>query len=180
VSKLDYKRGRFNADWETDKILGALEGFQVIDGDWADYYRFDPDRSEIHDVYDEPTGAGLIYQPPIRLQAIHITHVDGANEDSENGFYFNDDAFLTVAFDKVLQAGMDYSDIMTGNYLKDRVQYDRKIFRVTQISIRGQMQRRDIIVSIAVTQCKPDELVNDTQFAAWAPGGAYTTNGGTQ
>jgi hypothetical protein len=180
MSKLDYKRGRFNADYETDKILGALDGFQTVDGDWADYYRFDSEHSEISAVYDEPAGNGLLYYPPVRVQAIHITHVDGANENSENGFYFNDDAFLTVAFDKVLQSGMDYADIMTGNYLKDRVQYDRKIFRVTQISIRGQMQRRDIIVSIAVTQCKPDELVMDTQFADWAPGGAYTLWGGTQ
>lgn len=179
MSKLDFKRGRWNADYETDQILSALDGFQAVDGDWADYYRFNPDLSDISDVYDEPAGNGLIYYPPVRIQAIHITHVDGANENSENGFYYNDDAFLTVAFDKVLQSGMDYADIMTGNYLKDVVQYDRKIFRVTQISVRGQMQRRDIIVSIAVTQVKPDE-VSSQMFYNWAVDGAYTLWGGTQ
>ncbi len=177
MSRLDYKRGKFNSDYETDKILGALSGWQVVDGDWCDYYRFDPYHSEIHDVYDEPAGNGLIYFPPFRIQTLHITHVEGANEDSEYGFYYNDDAELIVAFDKLLQAGMDYADIMTGNYLKDRIVYDRKVFRVQQMSIRGQIQRRDIIVSISTTQCKPDELVMDTQFAQWAPGGAYTTNG---
>jgi hypothetical protein len=177
VGRLDYKRGRFNPDYETDKILGALEGWQSVDGDWADYFRFDPVRSEIDEVYDEPTGNGLVYLPPVRIQAMHVEHVEGSNEDSENGFYYNDDAALIVAFDKVLQAGMDYSDIMTGNYLKDRVVYDRKVFRVRQISIRGQMQRRDIIVAISATQVKPDEMVWDTQFADWAPDGPYTTNG---
>lgn len=174
---MDYKRGRFNPDYETDKILGALAGWQTVDGDWADYYRFDSVNSQMDDVYDEPTGRGLAYLQPVRMQALHVEHVEGANEDSENGFYYNDDAALIVAFDKVLQAGMEYADIMTGNYLKDRLVYDRKIFRVRQISIRGQMQRRDIIVAISTTQVKPDELVWDAQFAQWAPDGAYTTNG---
>ena len=176
-SRLDHKRGRFNADFETDKILGAMAGWQSVDGDWADYYRFDSAKSLMDDVYDEPTGNGLVYAPPVRLQCMHIEHVEGANEDSENGFYYNDDAALILAFDKMLQAGMDYADIMTGNYLKDRVVYDRKVFRVRQISVRGQMQRRDIVVAISTTQVKPDEMVWDAQFAEWAPDGAYTTNG---
>lgn len=136
--------------------------------------------SQIDDIYDEPVGQGLVYNPPVRIQAQHVEHVEGANENSENGFYYNDDAALIVSFDKVLQAGMDYEDIQTGNYLKDRVVYDRKVFRVVQISIRGQMQRRDIIVAIATTQVKPDELVMDTQFADWSVDGAYSLVGGTQ
>lgn len=177
MSRLDGKRGRFNPDYETDKILGAMDAWQAVDGDWADYYRFDEANSEMDDVYDEPTGNGLVYLSAQRIQSMHIEHVEGANEDSENGFYYNDDAALIVSFSKVLQAGMDYADIMTGNYMKDRVVYDRKVFRVRQISIRGQMQRRDIVVAISTTQVKPDELVWDSQFADWAPGGAFTTNG---
>lgn len=177
MSRMDYKRGRFNPDYETDKILGAMAGWQAVDGDFADYYRFDPANSQMDSVYDEPTGNGLVFQAPVRLQVMHAEHVEGANEDSENGFYYNDDAAFILAFDKMLQAGMDYADIMTGNYIKDRVVYDRKVFRVRQISIRGQMQKRDIVVAISTTQVKPDELVWDTQFAQWAPGGAFTTNG---
>jgi hypothetical protein len=166
--------------YETNDIFNALAGWQSVDGDWADYYRFNPGLSDIDPIYDEPVGNGLVYNPPVRIQAQHIEHVEGANENSENGFYFNDDAALIVAFDKVLQAGMDYEDIKTGKYLKDRVVYDRKVFRVVQISIRGQMQRRDIIVAISTTQVKPDELVNDTIFKEWSPGGLYTLQGGTQ
>lgn len=180
MSRLDHKRGRYNPDFETDQIFNALAGWQEVDGDWADYYRFNAGLSQIDEVYDEPVGQGLVYYPPVRIQAQHIEHVEGSNENSEYGFYYNDDAALICAFDKVLQAGMDYADISTGNYLKDRVVYDRKVFRVIQISIRGQMQRRDIIVGIACTQVKPDELVMDAQFANWAPGGPFTLQGGTQ
>src|SRR5262249_28796608 len=121
MSRMDYKRGRFNPDKETDSILQALRGWQVVDGDWADYFRFDPVRSEIDDVYDEPAGQGLAYKPPVRIEVLHAEHVEGANEDSGYGFYYNDDAAFIMAFDKALQAGLTYLDIQTGDYLKDRI-----------------------------------------------------------
>lgn len=180
MSKLDYKRGRYNPDSETDQIFQAMRGWQSVDGDWVNYYRFDEAHSEIHPVYDEPTGAGLQYLAPVRIEALHVDHVEGANENGDRGFYFNDDVQVVVPFDLFIQAGMSMADINTGNYLKDRVVYDRKVFRISTISIRGQMQQRDIIAGISGTQLKPDELVWDQVFADWAPGGAYTLQGGTQ
>lgn len=180
MSRIDYKRGRFNPDQETDAIFGAMRGWQSVDGDWVNYFRFDEAHSEIHPIYDEPTGGGLMWLAPVRVEALHVTHVQGANEDSDRGFYYNDDLDVTVPFDLFIQAGMSMADIDTGNYLKDRVVYDRKVFRIKSISIRGQMQQRDIIVGITGTQLKPDELVWDQQFAQWAPGGAMTLQGGTQ
>lgn len=180
MSRIDYKRGRFNPDSETDAIFEAMKGWQSVDGDWVNYYRFDEAHSEIHPVYDEPTGNGLIYLPPVRVEALHVEHVEGGNENSDRGFYYNDDLDISVPFNLFIQAGMSMADINTGNYLKDRVVYDRKVFRIQTISIRGQMQQRDIVVGITGTQLKPDELVMDSQFAQWAPGGAFTIQGGTQ
>jgi hypothetical protein len=180
MSRMDYKRGRFNPDFETDQIFEGMRGWQSIDGDWVNYYRFDEAQSEIHPIYDEPTGDGLKWIAPVRVEALHVTHVEGGNEDSDRGFYYNDDLDVVVPFDLFIQAGMEMADINTGNYLKDRIVYDRKVFRIKTIAIRGQMQQRDIIVGITGTQLKPDELVWDTQFADWAPGGAFTLQGGTQ
>lgn len=180
MSRVDYKRGRFNPDSETDALFQAMRGWQSADGDWVAYYRFDEAHSEIDPVYDEPTGQGLRWMEPVRVEALHVTHVEGENENSDRGFYYNDTLAVTVPFDLFIQAGMSKADIDTGNYLKDRVMYDRKIFRITTISILGQMQQRDIIVGISGTQLKPDELVWDQAFAEWAPGGAFTLYGGTQ
>jgi hypothetical protein len=36
------------------------------------------------------------------------------------------------------------------------------------VQVLGQIQQRDIIVAIDATQVKPDELVNDIQFAQYA------------
>lgn len=180
MSRVDYKRGRFNPDFETDQLFQGLRGWQSVDGDWVNYYRFDEAHSEIHPVYDEPVGQGLRWLPPVRVEALHVEHVEGGNEDSDRGFYFNDDLSVTVPYDLFIQAGMAKADIDTGNYLKDRVGYDRKIFRVKSIAIRGQMQQRDTIVGISGTQLKPDELTWDPQFINWAPGGPNTIQGGTQ
>lgn len=180
MSRMDFKRGRWNPDLETDEIFQAMRGWQSVDGDWVNYFRFDEAHSQIDPVYDEPIGNGLVYLPPVRIEALHVEHVEGANENSDRGFYFNDELDVTVPFDLFIQAGMTKADIDTGNYLKDRVVYDRKVFHIRTIAIRGQMQQRDTVVGITGAQLKPDELVMDKQFAQWAPGGAFTIQGGTQ
>lgn len=180
MSRLDYKRGRWNPASETDQMFAAMRGWQSVSGDWVSYYRFDEAHSEIHEIYDEPIGSGLVYLPPVRVEALHVTHVEGGNEDSDRGFYFNDDLDVVVPFDLFVQAGMSRADINTGNYLKDRILYDRKVFRIKSMSIRGQIEQQDTIAAITGVQLKPDELVMDSQFADWAPGGPYTLQGGTQ
>jgi len=171
MARVDHKRGRLNTDQATDKILTAMRGYAENQGDWLTYYRFDPLSTVMDDVYDEAIGAGQVYLSPVRMQCLHVTHVEGANENSDRGFYYNDDLDARIGFDLFLQAGMTLADIATGNYLKDRVLYDRKLFRITQLAIEGQVQQRDMIVGLSATQLKPDELVNDTQFAAWSLGG---------
>jgi hypothetical protein len=172
MARVDHKRGRLNTDQATDKILSAMRGYAENQGDWITYYRFDELSTIVDDVYDEAVGNGLIFHPPVRMQCLHVTHVEGGNENSDRGFYYNDDLDARIGFDLFLQAGMTLADIATGNYLKDRVLYDRKLFRVTQLAVEGQVQQRDMIVGLSATQLKPDELVNDVQFAVWSLGGA--------
>ena len=179
MARIDSKRGRFNNDQATDSILQGMRGYAENNGDWLAYYRFDPLASVMDDVYDEPaTGSGgLKYKPLVRVECLHVTHIEGGNENSDLGFYYNDDLDASIAFDLFLQAGMSMADIETGNYLKDRVVYDRKLFAVTQLAVEGQIQQRDIVIGLSATQIKPDELVNDVQFAAWSLGGANDIQG---
>ena len=120
MARVDSKRGRFNNDQATDNILQGMRGYAENNGDWLTYFRYDDLATVSDDVYDEAVGNGLIYKRPLRLQCLHITHVEGGNEDSDLGFYYNDDLDATIAFDLFLQAGMSMADIQTGNYLKDR------------------------------------------------------------
>jgi hypothetical protein len=177
MARIDRKRGRINVDQSTDKMFQAMRGYAEVNGDWLTYFRYDDARTVSDDVYDEATGNGLIFKPPVRFQCLHVTHVEGGNEDSDRGFYYNDDLDATIAFDLFLQAGMEMADIQTGNYIKDRVLYDRKLFAVKQLAVQGQVQQRDIIVGLSATQLKPDELVNDVMFADWSLGGQNDVQG---
>lgn len=168
MSRLDWKRGRFSADLETDRIFKGLRGWRDVNGDWLNYYRFDSAATQLDPIYGEAIGTGRMYKSPVRMPCLHVTHLRGANENGTAGFYTNDDLDATIAFDLFLQMGMSYADIDTQNYLKDRVLYDTKVFRVTNIAVRGQIQERDIIVGLTATQCKPDELVDDQQFKQWS------------
>jgi hypothetical protein len=168
MSRMDFKQGRFSADQETDRMFRGMRGWRDVNGDWMDYYRFDADATQVHPVYGEVIGQGRIYKPPVRMPCLHVTHLRGANENGTAGFYTSDDLDATIPFDLFLQMGMNYADIDTQNYLKDRVLYDTKVFRVTNIAVRGQIQERDVIVGVTAAQCKPDELVDDATFAQWS------------
>lgn len=169
MSRLDWKRGRFDSDFETQEIHRGLRGYQNAQaGDEIAYYRFDRANSEMDDVYDEGFGEGKVYHPPVDLQVLHVTHDEGENQDTDKGFYFNDSLYITASFDQLYRAGLTFQDIQHDGYLKDRIQYDGRIFRVQQIHILGQIEKRDIVVSIEATQVKPDELVNDPMFAEFS------------
>src|SRR5262249_5290952 len=124
-------------------------------------------QNTVVSFYGESVG-GRLYLPPVRVPCLHVTHMEGANDNANYGFYTNDDLDAIIAFDLFIQMGMTYADINNQGYLKDRVVYDRKVFRVTQLAIRGQIQQRDTIVGLTATQCKDDELVDDPQFKQWS------------
>lgn len=166
MGRLDWKRGRFNTDtWETKEINGALRGYQSTQVyDEVEYYRFSHRLSEMGDIYDEGVGVGKVFRLPVTVPVLHVNHEEGVNENTDEGFYFNDDLYVTASFDQLYRTGLVFQDIHTQKYLKDRIVYDTRVFRVTNMSILGQVRERDVIVAIRATQVKPDELVNDPQF----------------
>lgn len=168
MGRLDHKRGRFHADFETNEIQDALEGHHRQVGDTVSWYRFDRDDSEMNDIYDEGDGVGKVYNGPYTVPILHVTREEGLNQDTDIGFYYNDDVHMTASFAQLVAVGFTKMDIEHQTYLKDRVVYDGRVFRVTRIEVLGQIQRRDIVVGIDLTQVKPDELVNDQQFARYA------------
>jgi len=160
--------GVFSPDLETNEIEDGLRGYQDGYGDSVEYYRFLPESSTIHDIYDEGTNGGRSYNGPINLPCLQVIHEEAGNEDTDIGFYYSDDLHITLPFQTFRRAGFPNPDLTTSDYLRDRIVYDGKVFRVMKINVLGQIQRRDVIVSIEATQVKGDELVNDIQFAQYS------------
>jgi hypothetical protein len=168
MARSDAKKGRFNADSETTRIFHGISGYQNIYGDYLSYFRLSRGLSDTDPVYGEATGGGRVYTGPYRIPATHVTHIEGQNEYGDKGFYYSDSLSAQISFSSFIACGMTFADIETGNYLNDRVVYDRKLFRVTDLAIRGQIQERDIMVGLDAQQLKPGEVADDPQFAAYA------------
>lgn len=168
MSRLDWKRGRFSMDLETNEIEGALRGRQDQTGDEVHYYRFLEADSEMDDLYDEGSGAGRVFAGPIPVPVMHATHEEGPAEQRREGFYYNDNLHVTAGYVMLRRIGLTDMDINTQSYLKDRIVYDGRVFRVLKIEVLGQIQRRDVIVSLDATQMRADEFTGDPQFDSFA------------
>jgi hypothetical protein len=168
MSRLDNKRGRWTSDVETDQIYIAMRGWQGVAGDWIDYYKFNAPATSIDNIYDEAIAPGRQYETRVRIPVLHATIIAGENENTDMGFYFNDTLVIICAFDQFTKTGMDYADILQGDYLKDRIYYNQKVFKVLSMNPSGKIQQRPTMIRIEATQLKPDELVSDTQYAPWS------------
>ena len=168
MARVDWKKGRFNSDSETDRMYKRMRGWRDVRGDWLDYYHLNEAGTSVDPIYDEATAPGRVYFPRVRVPVLHVTVQYGDNENTDMGFYFNNTLEALCAFDQFTGVGMDYADVKDGNYLKDRIYYKHEIYRVTQIVPKGQIQERPTLISISATQLKPDELADDALFAQWS------------
>jgi hypothetical protein len=168
MGRLDHGSGRFDADYEINDISQALRGWQSEFGDNVLYYRYWGEQSQVHNIWDEATGVGRVWHPPHEVEVLHVTHVEGGNQDRAEGQYYNDEIYVTASVEQLQRLGMTELDLQYQTFLRDRLVYNFRVFRVTRIQVMGQIQKRDVIVSIEGTQVKPDEMLNDRGFEAFA------------
>jgi hypothetical protein len=167
MSRLDRKRGRFDAVYETGLAADAMLDHQDVYGDWADYYRYSREESTFHPIYDEPASGGRVFHGPIRVPVIRLIREEGNPDREPGGLYWTDSLHVTVPVAGLELAGLEAIDVKHGQYVRDRLVYDDRVYRVTRISVLGQIRRRDLVAGIDAIQLKPEDLVGDTQFAKW-------------
>lgn len=167
MSRISWHTGRFNANYETADIYKGLRGWQREVGDYADYYRFEYEQSHTHPVYGEADSPnGRVYFGPISIPALHVVHTESAISEMPEGFETTlDRVHVTASFDMLKRTGLTKLDIQTSNFLKDRIVYDNMPFRIQNIQVLGQIQRKDIIVTFDGVQLKEEDMINDRQFA---------------
>ncbi len=171
MSRIGWGAGRFNVDFETQEIYKGLRDWQRQTGDQAEYFRFAYDQSNKDPVYGEAAPPnGRVYFGPLLIPALHVVHTESAVEEIPEGFTYHDKVHVTCSFDMLKRTGLSRLDLETQNYLKDRIVYDGKVFRVYNVQILGQIQQKDIIVTFDGTQLRPEDMASDSQFAQYAEG----------
>ncbi|MFE4527110.1 hypothetical protein ACFRMO_07915 [Streptomyces anulatus] len=120
----------------------------------------------MHDVYDEATGVGRVFYGKWQIPALHVTHVESANEiPGDAGLYITDTLRVVLEFDQLTKFGLTEMDVKHGQFQRDRIAYDNALYAVQRVTVLGQIRRRDVVVVIEAQQIKSDELVNDPVFA---------------
>ncbi|MFE9834031.1 hypothetical protein ACFYP4_02610 [Streptomyces sp. NPDC005551] len=168
MGRADWKRGRWSPEVETQAIADGLRGYQPQFGDEIAYFRYDFAHSVKHNVYDEAAGPGRAFKGPVAVPALSVVHSFGGDTLEETGFYTNDEIEVVCGFRQLGRTGLSHADLRNERYLRDRLAYDGKLFRVLAMSIRGQIVRSDVVATIRATQLKPDEISNDVLFAQYA------------
>ncbi|WP_156178996.1 hypothetical protein [Saccharothrix sp. ST-888] len=116
-------------------------------------------------MYDEGAGAGKAFYGAWQVPALHVDHNEAANlEPRDSGLYIMDSLTVLCEFDQLTRVGLTEVDLKHGVFQRDRITYDNIVFGVKHVDIRGQIRRRDIIVTISAEQIMNDELVNDPIF----------------
>ncbi|WP_188187620.1 hypothetical protein [Nonomuraea sp. SYSU D8015] len=170
MSRLDRKRGRFDHVYEGGLADDAMVDHQDVWGDWAEYYRYSRTESAYHPVYDEPSSGGRVFTGPIRIPVIRLIREEGNPDRMQGGLYWTDSLHVTVPVAGLELAGLAAMDVKHGQYVRDRLVYDDRVYRVTRISVLGQIRRHDLVAGIDAIQLKPEDLRGDAQFSKW-----YTT-----
>lgn len=168
MGRLDWKRGRWSAGVETEQIADGLRGYQPAFGDQVLYFRYDYKASLRHSVYDEAVSTGRRFSGPVELPVLDVVHTMGEVEQVDEGFYTVDTLRVSSGFRQISRTGLTHADLLNGAYLRDRIAYDGRLFRVLEMRVLGQIQRADVSVEVKATQLKPDEIVMDPQFRQYA------------
>ncbi|MFD6934644.1 hypothetical protein ACFWAP_00615 [Streptomyces goshikiensis] len=169
MSRADWKRGRFSVVEETERLDQGLRAWQRHAGDVVAWWRFSHSRSVSHDIYDEGDEGGLAYDGPWQVPVLHATHIEAGDEQNDRGFYTTDSLEVSAAFRQITRVGLSQADVHNARYLRDRIAYDGRLFRIEQMSILGQIQRQDVIVAITAVEVKPDEVTADSVFRQYIP-----------
>jgi hypothetical protein len=162
--------GRFSSDWETNEITDAISkdltepvGSEVL------WHVFDSAATTIDPIYDvgADDGVGRRWKSPILIPVIRSVIKHGTVEHSHEGFYQSDALHITIAKD-VLTSKLPSILTNPDPLNRDRIIWQGQVYRPMLSQLRGIVLERYTIVSLDCRQIMPEEMVNDSQFQAYA------------
>lgn len=164
------QKGRFDTQFEMGSIhRGISEDLGRSVGQTVEWYRFDPDASEVDEVYSvgSDTGGRKWKFPPIILPTVSCWILQDQVVQNERGYYNSDTLVLSVnvkEIDELLPGLRSNPD----PYYKDRIVYNGEVFTPTRLYLRGNVLNDWTMFTINADQVKDDQLVNDEQFSDYS------------
>ena len=168
--------GRFSTDFELNEIADGITADSTnpkgTTGQWWAYNAAASVKDPIYDV--EPLGAGRVWTGPATLNIISAKITQGTSAVNDRGFYNADSLHITLNIDDLRLASPTLfnarGEVKTSLDIanKYRLVWQNQVYRPVRTQQHGQIAERHTIISLDLIQLMPDELVNDSQFLAYA------------
>lgn len=162
--------GRFSPDFESNALSeGINQDLQRFSGTYAEWWVFDPEETEVDDLYDvgSTDGGGRRWKGPFKLPVIRAIIQQGSVPLSERGFYNGDLLHLTLNatdVERIRPGVVGNPDLQN----RGRIVWLGEVFRPMRVQQAGIVSGRFHLVVADCIQVLNDELVNDPQFARYA------------
>lgn len=166
-------RGRFfSTRYDTKRMQVDMQAYQEQMGQLVQWWFFDLGTSTYDETYGEPDlYGGRRYKGPTEIPVMSAVRIPGDRRRSDSGLYTVDTLEVRMSYEQARKAGLGPDvDVTTTPHLNDRIGYEGRIFELRDILVSGQYDPTQtyLVMLVTATQLRPDELVMDTDFAAYA------------
>lgn len=154
--------GRFDPEFEVKSIRsGITQDLQRPVGQHVTWFLFDASQTTVDPIYDvgAQTG-GRVWVDPFELPVVNAYVFQNEIYQNDRGFYAVDTLRLFVNYDDVIRF-IPTLDSDPDRHIKDRAIFRGQIYAANRIFPRGQVNYDYMVLTVDLTQVKPDEQVND-------------------
>jgi hypothetical protein len=154
--------GRFDQELEVKSIRhGITQDLEVPTGQKVYWYFYSSASTTVDHIYDVGASTGgRVWKKPLELPVVNAYVFQNEIYQNDRGFYAVDTLRLFINYDDVTAYIPDLTD-NPDQHIKDRVMFRGQYYVPNRIFPRGQVQMEYVVLSVDLTQVKPEEMVND-------------------
>jgi hypothetical protein len=161
----------FDPRFTQENIDDGIEAQQQETGVLVDWWFYDEKATIVDPTFDEGADTGgRRWTGPFPMPVLQASRTEGEPVESDLGFYTIDLVTLVLGYRQAANSGLLPAVDVTNQHLRDRFVFDSRVWSPTSIQARnllgGGGTRSTVIVRAA--QVKPDEMINDPDFQAFA------------
>jgi len=140
---------------------GITQDLQAPVGQDVLWRVFDPVSTQTDEIYDvgAPTG-GRVFLAPITVPVINAYVFQNELFQNDRGFYTVDTLRLFINFDDIIRF-LPSLDASPDQHLVDRIDFRNQMYTPNRIFPKGQVNMDYTMLTVDLTQVKPEEQVND-------------------
>jgi hypothetical protein len=161
--------GRFDKDFELNDVKnGIVSELQNSVGTTVQWWLYDSADTQVDPIYDVGSiGEGRQWTGPITVPVVRAVLKQGTTMQSDQGFYNTDSLHLLLdanVIQKVIPGVLDNPDPED----RGRIVFKNEVFRPNLSQQAGIIGDKYSLLVVDCLQVMPDEMVNDSQFAAYS------------